>query len=158
MIQMSTQQRGDLTSVNLAGSLDEFVDFASLLGSPQSGRFELVMKEITRINSQGIQSWIKYFSGLINHGVQVRLVECSTATVETLNQYQSFAAGMPVDSIYVPYFCSTCPKELLGLFKTADLKRLAFKVPELNCPVCKEVSQFDDLPQVYFFFLQRKGS
>jgi DNA-directed RNA polymerase subunit RPC12/RpoP len=158
VLQISKQPKGDVQAFKLMGSVDEWVDFATHLGNPTSGRFELIMKEVTRFNSQGIRNWIRYMSGLVAKGILVRLVECSPGTVEAMNHVQSLTQGMQVDSVYVPYYCSQCEKELLGLFKVSDIKKLNFKVPDLSCPGCGGGAIFDDLPQEYFHFIQRKGS
>ena len=156
MLQATKLQKGDLFSVKLSGSVDETVDFSALVGSPEGSRMEVSAKEITRINSQGIKAWLKYFQGVAAKGIQLRFIECSTATVEQFNMISNFHCGGAVESIYVPYICRHCSKELLGLYRVSDLKKIAMKVPELTCPHCQGEAVFDDVSQEYFAFMSRK--
>lgn len=156
MLQATKLQKGDLFSVKLSGSIDENADFATIVGSPEGSRMEVSAKEITRINSQGIKAWLKYFLGVVAKGMQLRFIECSTATVEQFNMISNFGCGGTVESIYVPYICRDCSKELLGLYRVSDLKKIAMKVPELNCPHCQGSAIFDDVHHEYFAFMSRK--
>jgi hypothetical protein len=150
------EQRGETLLVKLAGSIEENVDFATLIGQPSSLKMDLVLKEIPRINSVGVKAWIKYFQGVAAKGIQLRFLECSTAIVEQINLISNFTCGGVVESIYVPFSCGTCGTELLGLFRAADLKRINFKIPDLKCAKCGGTASFDDIPEEYFGFLARK--
>ncbi len=153
MVHVTKQQKGDIFSVKLAGSIEESVDFMTLIGMPSSNRMEVNCKEVARINSMGVKAWMKFFQNVYQKGVAVRFVECSTAVVELMNMISNFACGGTVESLYVPYVCRDCKKELLGLYRVADLKKLAFKVPDLSCPKCQGTASFDDNLNEYFGFL-----
>ena len=148
------EQKGTALVVRLAGSIEENVSFDQLIGPPPP-ELHIVCKEITRINSVGVKSWIKYFQGAQAKGTKLRFQDCATAIVEQINLISNFTAGGVVESIYVPFSCTTCKSELVGLFKTEDLKKLNFKLPELKCSKCQGKAVFDDIPEEYFAFLMR---
>src|SRR5262249_22789974 len=148
------EQKGTVLVVKLSGSIEENVSFDQLIGAPP-GELHVVCKEITRINSVGVKSWIKYFSGAQQKGTKLRFQDCSTAIVEQVNLISNFTAGGAVESIYVPFSCQSCKSELVGLFKCEDLKKLSFKLPELKCSKCGNKAVFDDIPEEYFAFLMR---
>lgn len=155
MLHAAKEQRGDTFLVKLTGSIEENVDFAGLVGQPPAQKMDVILKEISRINSVGVKAWIKYFQGLSAKGVQLRFLECSTAIVEQINLISNFTCGGTVESIYVPYCCQSCGAELLGLFRAADLKKIGLQVPDLKCSKCGGVASFDDIPEEYFGFLER---
>ena len=156
MLHVVKDQRGDVLLVKLTGSIEENVDFATLIGSPNAQKMDLLLKEVPRINSVGVKAWIKYFQGLAAKGVQLRFLECSTAIVEQINLISNFTCGGTVESMYVPYCCASCNTELLGLFRTNDLKKIKFQVPDLKCSKCGGTASFDDIPEEYFGFLARE--
>lgn len=154
MVNVAKEQKGTALVVRLSGSIEENVNFEQLIGPPPA-ELHIVCKEVTRINSVGVKAWIKYFSGAQAKGTKIRFQECSTAIVEQINLISNFIAGGVVESIYVPFSCSSCQSELVGLFKAEDLKKLNFKMPELKCTKCSGKAVFDDIPEEYFAFLMR---
>jgi anti-anti-sigma regulatory factor len=148
------EQKGSAVLVRLSGSVEESVNFDQLIGPPPT---ELIVscKEIPRINSVGVKAWIKYFQSAQAKGTKLTFIECSTAIVEQINLISNFNCGGTIESIYVPFACTSCKSELVGLFKTADLKRLNLKLPELKCSKCSGKAVFDDIPEEYFGFLTR---
>lgn len=155
MLQIAKDQRGDTLLVKMTGTIEENVDFSSVVGPIEAAKADFLLKGVSRINSVGIKSWIKYFQGLAAKGTQLRFLECSTAIVEQINLISNFTCGGSVESIYVPYCCTSCNTELLGLFRTSDLKQIGNKVPDLKCSKCGGTASFDDIPEEYFGFLAR---
>lgn len=153
MLQVVKEQKGDTLLVRLTGSIEENVDFMTLIGMPQAKRMDVITKEVPRINSVGVKAWIKYFQSVASKGVQLKFIECSTAIVEQINLISNFACGGSVESIYVPFCCTSCNTELLGLFKADDLKKINFQLPDLKCSKCGGTASFDDIPEEYFGFL-----
>jgi anti-anti-sigma regulatory factor len=154
VVNVTKQQKGDLVIVRLTGSIEETVNFDQLLGLPPV-EMEINCKEIPRINSVGVKAWIKYFQGCQAKGTKMRFTECSTAIVEQINLISNFTCGGVVESIYVPFSCTSCKTELVGLFKTEDLKKQGLKLPDLKCTKCGNNAVFDDIPEEYFGFLTR---
>ncbi len=154
MVNIIKEQKGSVIAVRLVGSIEESVEFEQLIG-PVSGELHVNCKEVPRINSVGVKAWIKYFAGLQQKGSKLRFQECSTAIVEQINLISNFTCGGAVDSIYVPFSCTSCKGEFIGLFKTEDLKKLNMNIPELKCGKCGGKAVFDDIPEEYFGFLSR---
>jgi hypothetical protein len=154
VVNVVKEQKGTALVVRLAGSIEENVSFDQLIGAPPA-ELHVICKEVTRINSVGVKSWIKYFQSAQAKGTKLLFQDCSTAIVEQINLISNFTAGGAVESIYVPFSCQTCKSELVGLFKADDLKKLQFKLPELKCTKCSGKAVFDDIPEEYFAFLMR---
>jgi anti-anti-sigma regulatory factor/DNA-directed RNA polymerase subunit RPC12/RpoP len=154
VLNVAKEQKGSALLVRLSGSVEESVNFDQLIGPPPP---ELIIssKEIPRINSVGVKAWIKYFQAAQAKGTKLTFIECSTAIAEQINLISNFTCGGTVESIYVPFACTSCKSELVGLFKTADLKKLNLKLPELKCSKCGGKAVFDDIPEEYFGFLNR---
>jgi len=157
VLQVQKQQKGDLLVVSLKGGLDETVDLNLEIGNTTPPRIDFVMKEVVRINSQGIKVWLRYLQSLQGKVSTIRLLDCSAAVVEAMNSISNFASGAIVESVYVPFFCKDCRKEFLGLFRVGDIKKLALKIPDLNCPSCQGGASFDDVEKEYFYFITRSG-
>lgn len=154
MLNVSKEQKGNVLSVRFIGSIEETVNFDQLLGPPPV-EMEVNCKEIPRINSVGVKAWIKYFQTCQAKGTKLKFVECSTAIVEQVNLISNFTCGGIVESIFVPFSCSSCKTELVGLFKSEELKKLQLKLPDLKCNKCGNKAVFDDIPEEYFGFLVR---
>ena len=148
------EQKGAVLVLRLAGSIEESVNFEQLVGNPPA-ELHVNCKEVPRINSVGVKAWIKYFQGIQGKGTKLKFLECSTAIVEQINLISNFICGGTVESIFVPFSCTGCKSELVGLFKTADLKKLQLKLPDLKCSKCGGKAVFDDIPEEYFGFLMR---
>jgi anti-anti-sigma regulatory factor len=154
MIQVDKESKGSLLIVRISGSIEESVNFDQLIG-PVPAELEVNCKEVIRINSVAVKAWIKYFQNLQTKGTKLRFVECSPAIVEQLNLISNFASGGQVESIYVPFTCTVCKNELVGLFKTTHLKQIQYKLPAVKCPKCGGPAEFDDIEEEFFGFLMR---
>lgn len=154
MINVVKEQKGNVLLVRLSGSIEESVNFDQLIGPPP-GELHINCKEVPRINSVGVKAWIKYFQTAQQKGTKLKYVECSTAIVEQINLISNFTCGGEVESVYVPFSCSSCKSELVGLFKVEDIKKLNLNVPDLKCTKCSGKAVFDDIPEEYFGFLTR---
>lgn len=154
MFNVSKEQIGKALLVRLSGTIEESADFDKLIGPPPP-ELHIHCKDVPRINSVGVKAWIKYFQRAKAGGTKLKFLECSTAIVEQINLISNFMCGGAIESIYVPFSCEKCHSELIGLFKTEDLKKLKFKIPELKCSRCGGKTVFDDIPQEYFGFLMK---
>lgn len=154
-INVSKEQKPGGVVVKLSGSIEESVNFESIIGFPPPGEMQVNCRDVSRINSVGVKSWIKYFQAAQQKGAKLVFVECSTAIVEQINLISNFTCGGRVESIYVPFACQSCKAELLGLFKCDDLKKLDMDIPPINCNKCSGKAVFDDIPEEYLGFLER---
>jgi hypothetical protein len=156
MLNIIKERVGDTLSIRFTGSLvGECVNLTTLVGNTPK-HLKVNCKNLVRLNSNGVRAWIRYFDSVRDKGTEVVFTECSPAVVDKLNSFMNFACGGVVESIYVPYYCAGCKKELIGLFATSELKRSGLRMPDLKCPSCGMNAQFDDLPDEYFLFLERE--
>lgn len=153
MLNITKEKKGNVLVIRLQGPIEESVNFDKLIGPPPA-ELHVVCKDVPRINSVGVKSWIKYFRGAEAKGTKVRLLECSTAIVEQICMIFDFAAGSTIESIYLPFACEKCKTELVGLFKTTDLKLMKLKIPDAECTKCGGRAVFDDIEE-YLSFLNR---
>lgn len=154
MVNVVKEQKGSVLVVRLAGSIEESVNFEQLIGPP-AAEMNIHCKEVPRINSVGVKAWIKYFQSAQQKGTRLKFFECSTAIVEQINLISNFVCGGTVESIYVPFSCTNCKSELIGQFRTEDLRKLQLKLPQLKCTKCGGSAVFDDIEEEYFAFLNR---
>lgn len=153
MINVVKEQKGNSLIVRFSGSIEENVNFDQLVG-PAPAELVVNCKGITRINSVGVKSWIKYFQSVKN--TRFVFQECSTAIVEQMNLISNFTCGGTVESIFVPFSCGNCKSELVGLFRVDALKKINFQIPDLKCSKCGNMAKFDDIPEEYFNFAMDK--
>lgn len=154
VVNVSKEQNGNTLVVRLSGSIEESVNFDQVIGVPP-GELHVYCKDVPRINSVGVKGWIKFFLSVQARGTKMKFFECSTAIVEQVNLISNFTAGGDVESMYVPFSCTKCKSELVGLFKSEDLRKLNFQLPDLKCSKCGGASSFDDIPEEYFGFLMK---
>lgn len=154
MLNIVKEEKNGILTVRLTGSIEENVNFAQLIGAPSAQEMHVNTKGVPRINSVGVKAWIQYFQSVSTKGVRLKFIECSTAIVEQINLISNFTCGGEVESIYVPFSCSNCKSELVGLFKTEALKKLNLQIPDLKCSKCSGSAVFDDIPEEYFKFLE----
>lgn len=154
MLNVAKDQKGNVLTAHLSGSIEESVNFSTLIGAPPS-ELHVNCKGITRINSVGVKAWISYFQGVSSKGVKLKFVECSTAIVEQINLISNFTCGGEVVSVFVPFSCEACNAELVGLFFADAIKKLNYKLPDLKCTKCGNKAVFDDIPEEYFNFLMQ---
>lgn len=137
----------------VSGGLTEFADVVRLqqeLGPAA----ELDLGGITQVNSTGVREWLKFITLVTAAKQQLVLRRCSIAFVNQLNMIRRFAGGAKVASILAPFLCPECEtasERLLELGAGVDVNA---KIAEpLPCPSCGTPMMFDDVPSVYFSFL-----
>lgn len=157
MFNLVKETKGNIIEIRLMGVINESVDFDKLIGAPPAPPSELHVycKNVQRLNSIGVKSWMKYFQQVQLKGTKIKFFECSFAMVEQMNMISNFNCGGEIDSIFVPFLCSNsaCKKDLAALLKTSEIKQMRKKVPNLKCPNCKSDAVFDDIAEEYFMFL-----
>jgi anti-anti-sigma regulatory factor len=154
VINVIKEQKGDVLVVRLVGSIEESVVLDKLIGPPPPA-LDINCKGVSRINSVGVKSWIRFFQNCQAKGTKLRFLECSTPLVEQINLISNFLCNGTLESVYVPFSCSKCHSELVGLFRTEDLKKMNLIIPSLKCNKCGGKAEFDDIPEEYFAFLSR---
>ena len=154
MINAVREEKENLLILKLVGTIEESVNFETIVGATP-GEVHVNAKEVARINSIGVKSWIKYFSSLEQNGTKLKYFECSPAIVEQVNLSSNFTCGGSVESVYVPFSCGACHGEFVSLYQVEDLKKLGMEIPDIPCPKCQGQASFDDIPEEYFGFLER---
>lgn len=155
MLNVIKEQDGETLIVRLTGSINEWSDFDQLIGRPPA-HLHVYCRNVPRINSEGIKSWVVFFEEAVRRGTELKFFECSTAIVEQLNLISNFSSGGEVVSIFIPFVCQDCKTEHVGLFETKNLRKKKFRLPKLKCPKCGGVVVFDDIQEEYFFFILSK--
>jgi anti-anti-sigma regulatory factor len=153
MITINKQPTTNGLLVELAGAIEENVHLEQMIG-PVKGSLVVNCKGVTRINSVGVKTWMKYFQGLKAAGVEIKFVECSYPIIEQLNMISNFACGGEVESILLPYSCVTCQNEFVATCTTAQLRATGLQPPAARCEKPDCGAQFDDDPEEYFYFLE----
>ena len=147
------KERGELTSVEFFGEIDENVDFAELRRQLK-GSVVFHLAEIRRINSCGVREWVNFVRDLPNV-TDLAFTHCSSAIVTQLNMIYNFRGPAKIRSFYAPYVCENCGNEEDSLlevetvFEDGKIKG----VPDFDCPECHQPLEFDDLPERYLSFL-----
>jgi len=136
--------RGAWAEIYLVGEIDETTNFEALLGSVP-GDIRINCKKITRINSRGIRSWVHFFTRLRNSGKRVVFHKVSPILVEMMHAFYDFHFGAVVTSVCVPYLCSNCRKEYIGVVSRENIETFAHSESSshLSCPCCGGEASFN---------------
>ncbi len=155
MITVTREHKNGVTSIKLSGSIDEHVDLPKEIGA-MPAQVNILCREITQINSLGVKAWIDFFTRAAGAKIKFTYSECPPPIVEQLNYITNFSCGGQVLSVSVPFTCESCHKELRGVVRSEDLRKVAYKLPPIKCPKCGAKAVFDDVPEEYFAFLIRQ--
>jgi DNA-directed RNA polymerase subunit RPC12/RpoP/anti-anti-sigma regulatory factor len=155
MIHVTREEKSGALHIRISGTIDEHVDLSKEIGELPA-KVVINCREISQINSLGVKGWIEFFSRSVAGGLELSLAECPPPIVEQLNYITNFSCGAQVVSVSVPFTCEKCHKELRGVVKAEDLKKVAYKLPPIKCPKCNSKAHFDDVPEEYFAFLIRQ--
>jgi anti-anti-sigma regulatory factor len=147
--------RDGVTTLKIAGVIDEDNELVGLETKLSSGATVLDLADIERINSCGVRDWVNWLGRIEKNGARVVFVNCSPAIVSQLNLVHNFTANGIVKSFYAPYFCPRCKKEKLLRLEARDLAKTApvVKAPTCRCDECDGVMDFDEMEESYFAFL-----
>jgi len=145
-----TWQVVDGGAIELAGEIDERVDFAPL-AAKLAGHVVFDLSRIRRINSQGVRAWIDFLRDAPVRTLVFR--KCSPAVITQVNMIANFRGPATIESFLAPYVCEACEAELEHLIDVADHRRRAAGIPEVACPECGAAMAFDDVAERYFSFL-----
>jgi hypothetical protein len=156
MLKIQGTKEGEVLSLRLKGSLVEETLHVSDLPLAEFNELRVNCRELMRINSYGTRAWMRFFAALREKGKHVVFSECSTAVVQQFNLICNFSCGADVESIYVPYLCTSCKTEMVGLHQTRELRTKGFSMKPVKCPKCTGFAVFDDREDEYFDFLRRE--
>jgi hypothetical protein len=153
MLTVNKQQTPAGLQVELSGTIEENVQFEQLIG-PFEGELIVRCKGVTRINSIGVKTWMRYFQDLKMNGKSFKFYDCSYAVIEQLNMISNFSCGGEIVSVLLPFSCVKCQSEFVASCKTSDLKANDLQIPKVKCEKPECAAQFDDDPEEYLYFLE----
>lgn len=154
MLEIEVENTSGGAQIVLKGAIDETSNFDEIaLGS---ARILINTKDIDHINSVGVKIWTKFLRRLMESGAEVDLVACSPMIIDQTNLVPTFARGARITSLFVPFICATCGTETTCLFTTAELAQTELENLKVGCRKCGADAEFDDVPEEYFAFLNRK--
>jgi anti-anti-sigma regulatory factor/DNA-directed RNA polymerase subunit RPC12/RpoP len=154
MLKAVREQKGDTLIVRLSGTVDESSQLETLFGQVPP-KLIVHCKDVHQLNSAGVKSWIRFFSDLKLAKVNFQFIECSPPVVEQINMIMNFTAGGSVASIYLPFYCAKCSKSFYSLISIDKLRTIYKNLPAPACPQCGSATEFDDIEDEYFGFLER---
>jgi serine/threonine protein kinase len=139
--------------VRPSGPIDENFRHNQMLKSLSAGPVVFDMREVPRITSYGVREWLALISRLPTS--VYAFVHCRPGIVSQFNIVANFGGGGSLVTLYAPYLCGSCQAEHEALI---DLRTHARPVAEnialtLPCPSCGAPSDFDDVPDAYFAFV-----
>jgi serine/threonine protein kinase len=117
------------------------------------GDHEIVLFDldgVERITSFGVREWRTTLSQLRSQ--YLGFVHCHPSLVSQFNLVPGFACGGELISFYLPYICPSCnhvAEELLDLRGENDNVE-SLTAPDVQCPACGAMMEFDDIPAAYF--------
>ena len=115
-----------------------------------SGHTLVNVKNIRRINSYGVRSWIEAMRH-VPRGASFELMECPPTVVDQINMVAGFVGRGQVTSFYAPMECEACGRQEDRLFYVADYQRIGH-LPPVACGSCGGPMHIDDLEDQYLLF------
>ena len=152
MLTVNKHQTERGLTVELQGALEENVNLDQLVGH-FTGELRVKCRAITRINSVGVKTWMRYFQGLRAQGKPFVFEEVPQPLIEQLNMISNFACGGEVISLHLPYSCLKCQKEFVAHIPVAELRSSQLQIPNVKCEESDCAARFDDDPKEYLSFL-----
>ena len=153
MLMVTKDESGSPQKIIISGVIDESTALDELFGSIEKS-IHVYCKDISRINSTGIQTWVGYFSRYRNGGGTVRFFEISPVLVTTTNYISNFFYLDEIASLCVPFQCADCSRSITKTFTPDEVRKFAQDFPKVNCPTCKGEAFFDEIFEEYFAFLK----
>jgi anti-anti-sigma regulatory factor/DNA-directed RNA polymerase subunit RPC12/RpoP len=150
------EQRNNVSYISLSGSIDEDTNLSKYLDKINAPVAVINTEGVYRINSCGVRDWVYWIEGLEQKGIQIVLVECAVRIMTHVNTMVNFIGSGAIESFYAPYFCSTCDEAKKILLNVKEvLEKRPIKAPEVRCPKCDHLLEFNDIEDYYFSFLSR---
>ena len=144
-------------TLKLQGAIDENADYSEIsFDGIEKVIFDF--EKLVRLNSTGIQKWIKFFQS-IPTDMNIVLQNCSIPVVNQLNIFPNFisAENLTIESFYGPYYCEECDDTYSILLNNpSDFPdQDNYSAPAKLCPKDNSDLEFDEIEKKYFLFLKR---
>ena len=137
------ETEGTETAIHIRGNIDAFSPLDELI-KQIDGPTAFDLSEIHRVNSHGVQTWIRFINAIEDKGPH-RLLRCSPAVVDQMHIIANFHGAADVVSVMGPYYCDRCDLEVPVEIAAA----IEGDVPTASCPKCSQPMQLEDLPEKY---------
>lgn len=140
--------------IQLNGRIDETFDVATLFNAtPKTLIFDL--EGVSQITSFGIQAWRTAMSTL--NCSELLFINVQPAMMTQFNSVPLFAGKGHIITFLAPYRCHACQ---IDVSRVIDLRFESNAVtqespPEVMCPQCQRMADFDDIPDLYFLYVSR---
>lgn len=109
---------------------------------------------VTAMTSYGIREWTRGLALL--RADYYCFVRCPALVMAQFNMVARFGGQGEVVSLLAPYLCTACSKEfehLVDLRREHDPLDTHGEPPPLECPACGADAEFDDLPELFFQYV-----
>lgn len=149
------QKTGETLKVEMAGTIDEDVDFSQFNLSGNQA-IEMELGGLKSINSCGIREWIKWVGSAGN--APISFVNCPKVIVDQMNMVDGFLPmNGKVNSFYVPYYNDDSGDEKNVLFRygTEFNDEGVVAPPQIKDSEGNEM-EMDVIESKYFKFIKRK--
>lgn len=137
----------------LSGVIDETTDFRSQPGELGAAA-DFYCKDVGRINSVGIKIWREFFEAQRKKNVKIKFFDISPALVTTLNYISDFMHKDEIQTFCAPFHCTSCKYTTFKIYAPATIEELSKTLENVVCEKCSGPTEFDELPEEYFSFLQ----
>jgi anti-anti-sigma regulatory factor len=151
MLKIDIRPSATGTCLAIQGVIDECASFGPFGGL--SGRVEIDLKGVRRINSFGARAWMDAIRELAQKA-RLSFVGCSPQVVDQLNMISGFLAGGSVVSFYAPMRCDGCDTEDLVLVTADACRNHDGFLPAVKCAGCGQRMYLDDVEDQYTLFLR----
>ncbi|MEM9452654.1 MAG: serine/threonine-protein kinase [Myxococcota bacterium] len=156
-VTLSCQQFQGGNLLRVSGVIDESFDPEEFVRLAGHGAVIVDLAEVHRITSFGVREWIRALRDMT--ASYLGLIGCRPTVMAQLNTVHGFGGSGDVITLFAPYVCPRCSEEIeehLDLrVCSADVR--AGNLPRVECPRCREVAEFDDIPSTYFAYVTSKG-
>jgi predicted nucleic-acid-binding Zn-ribbon protein len=140
-------QLGDGFLIKLQGNINESLQ----LTIPGDGPLIFDLDNVHRITSFGVKTWLSALQAIQKN--EYFFVNCRPAMVSQFNMISNFAVRGQMATAYAPYCCPKCGKnDIEHLFDLREEHQDIWsgELPEVTCPKCGAIAEFDDLIEIYF--------
>lgn len=138
--------------LRVSGVIDEHADLTEL--SSITSAVEVNLKDVRRINSFGVRSWMDAVRQIPNE-VELVFVEAPPPVVDQCNMVNGFLGHGELRSFFAPMVCEECDEQASVLYATERCRELAGKLPATPCKSCGRDMEVDDLEEQYLLFVRQ---
>lgn len=133
--------------LRLSGVIDESFERRQIVDGRQ-GVVVLDLDGVRRITSFGVREWVTAMGEL---SAACFFVRCRPAIVSQFNMVANFAGRGQLVSLYAPYHCPRCSRDIEVLVDRRQRTGGALAM-EVACSECHGPAEFDDIPETFFSY------